>query len=76
LQAGQGQPDPLRRRCAGRGGAADEAPRKAAAEPVLGDALDRLSMGCAYADAETFRADMRRDNEQFKLWVNTLGLRA
>ena len=31
-----------------------EATRKAAAEPVLRDALDRLSMGYAYADAETF----------------------
>jgi tripartite-type tricarboxylate transporter receptor subunit TctC len=53
-----------------------EATRKAAAEPVLRDALDRLSMGFAYADAETFRADMRRDNEQFKQLVNKLGLRA
>jgi tripartite-type tricarboxylate transporter receptor subunit TctC len=53
-----------------------EATRKAAAEPVLKDALDRLSMGYAYADAETFRADMRRDNEQFKQLVNKLGLRA
>ena len=53
-----------------------EATRKAAAEPVLRDALDRLSMGYAYADAETFRADMRRDNEQFKQLVNKLGLRA
>ena len=53
-----------------------EATRKAAAEPVLKEALDRLSMGYAYADAETFRADMRRDNEQFKQLVNKLGLRA
>ena len=53
-----------------------EATRKSAEEPLLKDALDRLSMGYSYADAETFRADMRRDNEQFKLLVNKLGLRA
>ena len=52
-----------------------EATRKAAAEPVLKDALDRLSMGYAYADGETFRADMRRDNEQFRALVAKIGLK-
>ena len=52
-----------------------EATRKAAAEPVLKDALDRLSMGYAYADGEAFRADMRRDNELFRVLVAKLGLK-
>ena len=53
-----------------------EATRKAADEPVLRDALDRLSMGYAYADAETFRANMKRDNELFKGLVTRLGIKA
>ena len=52
-----------------------DATRKSADEPVLRDALDRLSMGFAYADAETFRANMRRDNELFKTLVTTLGIK-
>lgn len=52
-----------------------EATRKSAEEPLLKDALDRLSMGYAYADADTFRANMRRDNELFKTLVNKLGIR-
>ncbi|MFY9514242.1 MAG: tripartite tricarboxylate transporter substrate binding protein, partial [Rubrivivax sp.] len=52
-----------------------DATRKSAEEPVLKDALDRLSMGYAYADAETFRANMRRDNELFKTLVNKLGIK-
>lgn len=53
-----------------------EATRKSAEEAVLRDALDRLSMGYAYADAETFRANMRRDNELFKTLVTKLGIKA
>lgn len=53
-----------------------EATRKAADEPVLKEALDRLSMGYAYADAETFRAGMKRDNEVFRQLVTKLGLKA
>ncbi len=49
--------------------------RKCADEPVLKEALDRLSMGLVYADAETFRATMRRDNEMFKGLVNKLGIK-
>ena len=52
-----------------------EATRKAADEPVLRDALDRLSMGFAYADAETFRAAMKRDNETFRQLVTKLGIK-
>ena len=43
---------------------------------MLTDALERLSMGYSYADAETFRANMRRDNELFKTLVNKLGIKA
>ena len=49
--------------------------RKSADEPVLKEALDRLSMGWAYADAETFRANMKRDNEVFKVLVPKLGIK-
>lgn len=53
-----------------------EATRKTAEEPVLKEALDRLSMGYAYADAETFRANMKRDNEAFRALVTKLGIKA
>ena len=49
--------------------------RKWADEPVLKEALDRLSMGWAYADAETFRANMKRDNEVFKVLVPKLNIK-
>lgn len=52
-----------------------EATKKSADEPVLREALDRLSMGFAYADAETFRANMKRDNELFKGLVTKLGIK-
>jgi tripartite-type tricarboxylate transporter receptor subunit TctC len=51
------------------------ATHKSAEEPVLKEALDRLSMGYAYADAETFRANMKRDNDLFKGLVTKLGIR-
>ena len=53
-----------------------EATRKAADEAVIKDTLDRLSMGYSYADAETFRAGMKRDNELFRQLVNKLGIKA
>ena len=53
-----------------------DATRKSAEEPVLKDALKRLSMGYSHADAKTFRANMRRDNELFKALVNKLGIKA
>jgi tripartite-type tricarboxylate transporter receptor subunit TctC len=53
-----------------------EATRKAADEAVLREALDRLSMGYSYADAEAFRANMKRDNEVFKQLVTKLGIKA
>jgi tripartite-type tricarboxylate transporter receptor subunit TctC len=49
--------------------------RKSAQEPVFRDALDRLGMGNAYADADTFRAEMKRDNERFKQLVTSLGIK-
>ena len=49
--------------------------RKSADEPVLKEALDRLSMGWAYADAETFRANMKRDNDLFRTLVTKLGIK-
>jgi tripartite-type tricarboxylate transporter receptor subunit TctC len=52
-----------------------ETTRKCADEAVLKDALDRLSMGLAYADAETFRAQMKRDNEFFRQLVTKLGIK-
>lgn len=53
-----------------------EASKKSADEPVLRDALDKLSMGFSYGDAETFRANMKRDNELFKALVTKLGIKA
>jgi tripartite-type tricarboxylate transporter receptor subunit TctC len=53
-----------------------EATRLSADEAVLRDSLDRLSMGYSYADAETFRAGMKRDNEVFKQLVTKLGIKA
>lgn len=53
-----------------------EATRLSANEPVLRDSLDRLSMGYSYADADTFRAGMKRDNEVFKQLVTKLGIKA
>lgn len=49
--------------------------RKCADEPALKDGLDRLSMGWAYADGETFRANMKRENDYFKALVGKLGLK-
>jgi tripartite-type tricarboxylate transporter receptor subunit TctC len=53
-----------------------EATRLSADEAVLRESLDRLSMGYSYADAETFRAGMKRDNEVFKQLVTKLGIKA
>ena len=53
-----------------------DATRKSAAEPLLREALERLSMGYAYADAETFRATMKRDNDFCKQLVTKLNIKA
>ena len=53
-----------------------EATRQSAEEPVVKESLDRLSMGYSYADAETFRANMKRDNDIFKALVTQLGIKA
>ncbi len=52
------------------------AARKCADEPALKEGLERLSMGWSYADAETFRSNMKRDNDYFKGLVGKLGLKA
>lgn len=52
-----------------------EASRKIVAEPSLKEALDRLSMGQAYADAETFRAMMKAQNDYFKQLVPRLNIK-
>ena len=49
--------------------------RKCADEPALKEGLDRLSMGWSYANAETFRSNMKRDNDYFKDLVGKLGLK-
>jgi tripartite-type tricarboxylate transporter receptor subunit TctC len=49
--------------------------RKCADDAAVRDTLDRLSMGQAYADAETFRAQMKRDNAVFKALVTQLGIK-
>ena len=53
-----------------------EVARKCADEPAFKEGLDRLSMGWSYAPAETFRANMKRDNDYFKDLVGKLGLKA
>jgi tripartite-type tricarboxylate transporter receptor subunit TctC len=53
-----------------------DATRRSAEEAVIKESLDRLSMGYAYADAETFRANMKRDNEVFGNLVVKLGIKA
>lgn len=50
--------------------------KKCADDAAVRDTLDRLSMGQSYADAETFRAQMKRDNELFKNLVTQLGIKA
>ena len=52
-----------------------EVARKCADEPAFKDGLDRLSMGWSYGNAETFRANMKRDNDYFKELVGKLGLK-
>ena len=52
-----------------------ETARKCADDPAVRDTLDRLSMGLSYADAETFRAQMKRDNGVFKALVTQLGIK-
>ena len=53
-----------------------EVARKCADEPAFKEGLDRLSMGWSYGNAETFRANMKRDNDYFKDLVGKLGLKS
>jgi tripartite-type tricarboxylate transporter receptor subunit TctC len=52
-----------------------DATRKIAAEPSLKEALDRLSMGQAYADAEGFRSMMKAQNDYFRQLVPKLNIK-
>lgn len=52
-----------------------EATRKIAAEPSLKEALDRLSMGQSYAEAEAFRQMMKAQNEFFRQLVPKLNIK-
>ncbi len=49
--------------------------KKCADDSAVRDTLDRLSMGQSYADAESFRAQMQRDNDLFKALVTQLGIK-
>jgi tripartite-type tricarboxylate transporter receptor subunit TctC len=52
-----------------------DATRKTAAEPSLKETLDRLSMGQAYADAESFRSMMKTQNDYFRQLVPKLNIK-
>jgi tripartite-type tricarboxylate transporter receptor subunit TctC len=52
-----------------------DATRKIAAEPSLKEALDRLSMGQAYAEAEDFRSMMKAQNDYFKQLIPKLNIK-
>jgi tripartite-type tricarboxylate transporter receptor subunit TctC len=52
-----------------------DATRKIAAEPSLKEALDRLSMGQAYADADAFRSTMKSQNDYFRQLVPKLNIK-
>ena len=51
------------------------ATQKIMAEPAMQEAMEKLSLGYAYADADAFRAVMARDNETFKTLIPKLGLK-
>lgn len=51
------------------------ATQKVMAEPAMHEAMDKLSLGYAYADDATFKAVMARDNETFKTLIPKLGLK-
>ena len=52
------------------------ATRKAAADPALPEALEKLNLGFSYLDAPEFGAAMKRDHEFFKDLVPKLGIRS
>lgn len=53
-----------------------DATRKAAADPALPEALEKLNLGFAYLDAPEFGQAMQRDHDYFKQLVQKLGIRA
>ena len=52
------------------------ATRKAAEEPSFKESLEKLNLGYAYADADTFKAAMQKDSDMFKQLIVKLGLKA
>jgi tripartite-type tricarboxylate transporter receptor subunit TctC len=48
---------------------------KIAQEPQLREAMERLNLGYAYADDQTFLAGMARDNAYFKTLMSKLNLK-
>ena len=53
-----------------------DATRKAAADPALPEALEKLNLGFSYLDAPEFGKAMQRDHDYFKQLVQKLGIRA
>ena len=49
--------------------------RKAASEPIMREVMDKLNLGYSYADDATFKAQLVRDNEAFKVLVAKLNLK-
>ena len=49
--------------------------QKSMAEPVLVEALDRMNLNAAFADSATFKSQMVRDTETFKVLVEKLKLK-
>jgi tripartite-type tricarboxylate transporter receptor subunit TctC len=49
--------------------------KKAAEEPIMKEVMDKLNLGYAYADGPAFKAQMVRDNDNFKQLVAKLNLK-
>lgn len=49
--------------------------KKAAEEPIMREVMDKLNLGYAYADGPAFKAQMVRDNDNFKQLVTKLNLK-
>jgi len=45
-------------------------------EPSLHEALDKQSMGYAYAEGDAFGAVMARDHQFYKVLIQKLGLKS
>jgi tripartite-type tricarboxylate transporter receptor subunit TctC len=49
---------------------------RAAEDPAFRQSLEKMNLGYAYADADTFRNVMQRDNDSFKQLISKLGIKA